>query len=148
MALYGSKMLKEASMNEDDIQNIDLKPYVELMAYDDIRRCDSEQIKEFCASEAATILMEKQVLNKPTLMRLSKSDDLKRRTTIIVYNLAKEANDPGWGKMINHRQKFKEEKAKLIKKYGNRAKKIAMSSQKEYVKVAKKAAVEPAAEQK
>ena len=43
-----------------------------------------------------------------------------------------------------YREKFREEKAKLIKKYGNRAKKIAMGSQKEYVKVAKKAATTPA----
>ena len=144
MALYGSKLLKEASIEAEDIQNVDLKPYVELMAYDDIRRCDSEQIHEFCASEAASVLLEKQVLNKPTLMRLSKSDDLKRRTTICVYNLAKEADDPSWKKMMFHREKFREEKAKLIKKYGNRAKKIAMGSQKEDVKVAKKAATTPA----
>ena len=41
MALYGGKLLKEASIEAEDIQNVDLKPYVELMAYDDIRRCEN-----------------------------------------------------------------------------------------------------------
>lgn len=142
--LYGHKnMLKDAIVTEaDEIKNVDLQPFVELMAYDDISRLEDTQIKEFCASESAAVLLEKQVLNKPTLMRLSKADDLKRRTTWAVYSLAKEADDPDWKKAVFHRHKFLEYKAKMIKKYGNRAKKIAQAAQKEYVKKARKAAPE------
>ena len=102
MSLYGHSALKE-SFQRDDLEGVDLKPYVELMAYDHISRGDSEQIKEFCQSDVAQVLMEKQVLNKGTMMRLSKADDEKRRIIMISYRLAKEANDPEYTKMITNK---------------------------------------------
>lgn len=137
MSLYGHSALKE-SFQRDDLEGVDLKPYVELMAYDDISRGDSEQIKEFCQSDVAQVLMEKQVLNKGTMMRLSKADDEKRRIIMISYRLAKEANDPEYTKMITNRAKWKENKRKILQKYSQKAKKIAIESQKEYIKRARK----------
>lgn len=142
MALYGHSLLKEAS--DLDIAKIDLKPYVELMAYDDISRDSAENIKEFCNSPVAQVLMEKQVLSKPTMMRLSKADDQKRRVMLTVYRLAKESNDPDYKKMIMYRDKWKEHKAKLIQKYGKKAEKIAREAQLQYIKDAKKAKPEEA----
>ena len=55
---------------------------LELFLVDDILKGTSEEIKNFCESEEAQILVEKQVLNKPTLVRLSKEDDLKKRIKI------------------------------------------------------------------
>ncbi len=142
MALYGHSLLKEAS--DLDIAKIDLKPYVELMAYDDISRDSAENIKEFCNSPVAQVLMEKQVLSKPTMMRLSKADDQKRRVMLTVYRIAKENNDPDYKKMIMYRDKWKEHKAKLIQKYGKKAEKIAREAQLQYIKDAKKGKVEEA----
>lgn len=142
MALYGHSLLKEAS--DLDVAKIDLKPYVELMAYDDISRDSAENIKEFCNSPVAQVLMEKQVLSKPTMMRLSKTDDQKRRVMLTVYRLAKESNDPDYKKMIMYRDKWKEHKAKLIQKYGKKAEKIAREAQLQYIKDAKKAKPEEA----
>ena len=139
MPMYGHSLLKE-SATTDDLRDINLQPYVELMAYDDISRDSAENIKEFCAGPVAAVLLEKQVLNKPSMMRLSKADDEKRRVKLIVYQLAKEANDPDWNKMVLHREKMKEHRAKLIQKYGNKAKRIAKEAQKQYIKNAKKAA--------
>lgn len=145
MGLYGHSLVTGTvteSGIDDDLKGIDLKPFVELMAYDDISRGDSEQIQEFCNSTIAQVLQEKQVLNKGTLMRLSKSDDEKRRIKLVAYHLAKSNKDPDWEKMCEHRKKWKIYRGKIMKKYGNRAIKIAKAAQKEYIKKAKK---EPAA---
>ena len=140
MALYGHSVLsgvvKEAST--DELQGVDFKPFVELMAYDDISRGDAEQIQEFCTSEVAQVLQEKQVLNKGTLMRLSKADDEKRRIKLVAYQLAKDAKDPDWEKMCKYRKEWKKYRGKIMKKYGARATKIAKQAQKEYIKNARK----------
>lgn len=140
MALYGHKFLKEATTTEapEPVDTEAMKTYVELMAYDDISHGTSDQIKEFCESAAAQVLTERQVLNKKSLFRLSKADDQKRRIKLIVYQMAKEKNDPDWKKMLMHRSKMKEYRAKLIKKYGVKASKIATQAQREYIKRAKK----------
>lgn len=135
--LYGHSFLKE-SLVDDELKDVDLKPYVELVAYDDLSRGTTEQIHEFCESELATVLQERQVLNKGTMMRLSKQDDVRRRQKLIAYQLAKEANDPAWKKMTLYRSKMKEQRAIIMKKYGKKAQKIANASQKEYIKAARK----------
>lgn len=145
--LYGHKIVKESALTvtaeAEELKDVDLKPFVELMAYDDISRGSDEEIKSFCESEVASVLMEKQVLSKPTMMRLSKDDDERRRTKLAVYQLARESGDPHWKKMIAYRQKWKEERAILIKKYGSKASKIAKASQREYVKAARKMQATP-----
>lgn len=136
MSLYGHKFLAESYDNE--LEGVDLQPYVELMAYDDISRGSEEQIHEFCESELATVLQERQVLNKATMMRLDKASDAKRRTKLIAYQLSKEANDPAWRKMCLYRAKMKEQRAIVMKKYGKKAAKIANVAQREYIKSARK----------
>ena len=136
MSLYGHKFIKESY--EDELEGIDLAPYVELMAYDDISRGSEEQIHEFCNSELAEVLQERQVLNKKMLVRLDKASDQKRRAKLIAYQLANEANDPAWKKMQLYRAKWKEQRAIVVKKYGKKAMKLANVSQREYIKAARK----------
>ena len=136
-SLYGRTLLKESAYDED-LSGVDLQPYVQLMAYENAAFKHEDEIKTFTESEECKVLMEKQVLNKSSYMRLSKQDDFKRRLKLVAYQMAKENNDPDYKKMKLHRAKFKAFRAKVLKKYGNRAKKIAMASQKEYIKQAKK----------
>ena len=82
---------------------------------------------------------EFQALNKKTMMRLSKADDHKRRVKLIAYKLAKDANNPHWGKMMTWRGKWKGERDEILKIFGKKAEKIAKLAQKEYIKKAKKA---------
>ena len=135
--LFGHSFLSE-SLVDNELSGIDLTPYVQIVAFDDISRSSSEQIKEFCESELAQVLQERQVLNKKAMMRLDKDADIKRRTKLIAYQLAKEANDPAWRKMCLYREKMKEQRAVIMKKYGKKAQKIALASQKEYIKTARK----------
>lgn len=137
MSLYGTDSLTsvEELANSNTI--------LEMLFTDDILRLNDEQIKEFCTSESAKILEEKAVLKKPTLVRLSKADDEKRRVKLIAYQLAKDANDPEWTKLKSYTAKRKESINKIMKKYGNKAKKIAKLAQKNYINTAKKLPSQP-----
>ena len=111
---------------------------MEAFLVDDVLRLSSDDIKNFCESEEAKILVEKAVLKKPTLMRLSKADDMKRRIKISAYQLAKEANDPEFAKLKKYTSLRKQSIAKIMKKYGTKAEKLAKLGQKNYIKTASK----------
>lgn len=128
MSLYGHECL---GINTDEV---DVDKLYEAYTYDDFSRLPSEAVQEFANSREAEVLVERQVLKKPTLMRLSKEDDEKRRIKLTCYQLAKEANDPNWVKMIQYRKKWKEYRAKIFTKYGNKATRIAKVAQKNYIK--------------
>lgn len=111
---------------------------LEIFFVDDILRLNEQQIKEFCESEQAKVLVEKAVLKKPTMMRLSKADDEKRRVKLMAYQLAKQANDPEWTKLKQYTQKRKDSINKIMTKYGAKAEKMAKIAQKNYIATAKK----------
>jgi hypothetical protein len=131
-----------------DIQSIEeaanSKELMGMFIIDDIIRGNKKQINNFCESEEAKVLVEKTVLTKPTLMRLSKQDDQKRRVKLIAYKLAKEANDPEWKKLKKYTVLRKQSIRKIMNKYGKRAEKIAKIAQKNYIKTAKSVKATPA----
>lgn len=128
MSLFGNDALKSA---ENDF-NIDA--IVESFLYDDIQRMTAEQIHSFLESDECIALQERQVLKKPTVMRLSKADDEKRRIKLICYQLAREANDPNWDKCVKYRALWKKHRAIIFDKYKNKATRLAQISQREYIK--------------
>ena len=132
--LYGAQTVAtmEAAACRDEI--------LEMFFVDDLLRQSSAQIHEFCESEEAKILQEKAVLKKPTMMRLSKEDDAKRRIKLMAYQLAKEANDPNWEKLKKYTALRKECIAKIMQKYGHKAEQMAKIAQKNYIATASKTA--------
>ena len=124
MNLYGANESKSI----EDIANSD--SLMEMFLMDDLMHSSQDQISEFCESAEAQVLVEKAVLNKPTLIRLSKIDDQKRRIKIIAYQLAKEANDPEWNKMKKYTALRKQSIRKIMRKYGKKAQRIAKVAQK------------------
>lgn len=130
MSLYGTREI--ASI--DTLASSDRM--LEMFIVDDVIRGTQEQIKEFCESEEAKVLVEANVLRKPTMMRLSKADDEKRRTKIAAYELAREANDPLWTKLVKHQKMKKMYAEKILNKYGTKAEKVAKTTQKKYIKTA------------
>lgn len=144
MSVYGHSILRETTM-----ENVDVQPFVELFICDDITKMDSNSAKQFCESTVAQVLSEKSVLKKPTMMRLSRADDEARRIKLCAYQLAKEDNDPNWKKMVMYREKWKEYRGLVMKKYGAKAIRMAKIAQKEYIKKAQKGvAAEPAKKEK
>lgn len=109
----------------------------ELYLVDDIMRGTQEQIHGFCESMEAQVLVEKQVLNKPTLVRMSKQGDFHRRIKLTSYLLAKQANDPNFAKLVKYQALKKQYANKVLTKYGKKAARIAKIAQKEYIKKSK-----------
>lgn len=131
MSLFGNEALKSAD------SNFDIDSIVEAFLYDDLQRMSSEQIKQFLESDQCVALQERQVLKKPTVMRLSKVDDEKRRIKLICYQLARENKDPNWDKCVKYRALWKKYRGIIFDKYKNRATRLAQISQKEYIKRAR-----------
>lgn len=122
--LYGAKPV-------DSIEKIgNSNELLEAFFVDDVLRLASDDIKSFCESEEAKILQEKAVLRKPTMMRLSKADDEKRRIKLAAYQLAKEANDPEFTKLKKYTALRKQSIQKIMSKYGAKATKVAKVAQK------------------
>ena len=132
MGLYGHNI-----ENEDFSNDINMDALVEMYFIDDISRMSTKQIKEFLESDQAKALEEKAVLTKPTMMRLSKQDDETRRIKLACYQLAKEANDPNFAKMVKYRELWKKYRAVIFQKYANKATRVAKAGQKEYLKKAR-----------
>ena len=132
MALYGTEQIAtmESVANSDHI--------LEMFIVDDVLHGTSDQIHEFVESEQAKVLQERNVLKRPTLVRLSKKDDEKRRIKLIAYQLAKDANDPEWTKLEKYQKLRKESINKIMKKYGYKAQRMAKIAQKNFIKTAKK----------
>lgn len=131
MSIYGSDIIGSVC------EGVNMTGLVEKFLYDDISRGTEQQIKEFCNSPEAAALLEKGVFKKPTLMRLGKSDDLKRREKLTAFELAKQDKSPLWDQLVKNRKKEKELIGKIMKKYGPKASKVAKIAQKDYIKAAK-----------
>lgn len=132
MSLYGANPLKTLESQATS------EAVMEMFLVDDILRMPSKNIHTFCESEEAKVLVEKAVLKKPTMMRLSKADDERRRIKLIAYNLAKEGNSPHYRKLKDYTAKRKDEINAIMKQYGGKAEKMAKIAQKEYIKTASK----------
>ena len=130
MGLFSNEYLNE-SVN---FSEVNMDTLVEAYLVDEANhKWSDEQIAEFCEA-----LVEAKVLSKKTLVRLSKKDDLDRRRTMAAMELAKQANDPLFNKLVQIYAKKDELKSAILAKYGNKAEKVALAGQKEYIKKMKK----------
>ncbi len=94
-----------------------------------------EQIAEFCAPGGiGEEMVNEGKISKKTIVRLSKKDDLSRRKKQMCFNLARENNDSLWDKLAANRVKERELIAKIVQKYGNKGQKLAIQSQKDFIK--------------
>ena len=121
----------------DEDFGIDMDALVEAFIIDDLTHNYGEDtIKEFCAAGGVgEALLEAKVLsNKRTLMRLSKESDLERRKVIAAIQMARAKNDPLFAKLVKHKLLFKQDRQKIVSKYGSKASRAAIAGQKEYIK--------------
>ena len=131
MGIFGTEALEEDLLGGSS-------ELVEMFLVDDISRMDSDAIKEFCESPEAEALVEANVLRKPTLVRLGKKDDAKRRKKLAAFQLAKENKDPNWTKLCKNRITEKKLIAAIMQRWGMKAERNANLAQKEYIKTAGK----------
>jgi len=98
-----------------------------------------DALKEFVASQEVTDVVNEafpgiKLNKKRTFVRLGRRDELKRRQGIAELLLARDAKDPIFVKLAINRKKERRYRAELHKKYGNKAMKIALKSQKKHEK--------------
>ena len=122
---------------DDDImldEEFDMDAYNETCLFMDLLALPADQLKTIAESEEAAVLEAKGLIGRKTLIRLNKQDDLGRRTSAAAYQMAKDANDPLWTKLVFHMGKKNEFKQKILKKYAPKATRVAKKSQKDYLK--------------
>lgn len=124
--------------NADDKDGImleaaELEELDTLFAVDLLSRQEPETIKEFVHSPECDALITEGKISKKTIMKLNKSDDLARRAKLAAYAEARRKNDPLWRKLVQNRVKEKELINAIVHKYGNKANKAAVKSQRDYV---------------
>lgn len=123
--------------NEDETlidEDFDMDAFIETCLFMELMELPEEERKAIAESEEAAVLEAKGMIGRKTFIRLSKADDVERRTSVAAYQMAKDANDPLWSKLVLFTNKKKEFKNKILKKYGHKAQRIAKQSQKDYLK--------------
>ena len=106
----------------------------EAFIVDEVSQLPQEKIQEFCkpGGVGEQLVMEGK-FRKNTLIRLSKKDDLERRTSMMNIQLAKEKNDRLWHKLVKNRQQKREIIAAIDKKYGQQGTRLAKQGQQEFL---------------
>ena len=127
----------ENRSEDDDLfmnEEFDMDSYNEACLFMELASLPYEERKAIVESEEAAVLEAKGMIGRKTLVRLNKNDDVTRRTSAAAYQMAKDHNDPLWKKLTFHMQKKNEFKEKILRKYSNKAQRIAKQSQKDYLK--------------
>jgi hypothetical protein len=101
---------------------------------DEISQFTDEEREEFLESELCESLLEAGKMRRNTIVFLSGKDDMARRTKMSVLALAKQRKDPLFEKLRINRVKERKILSQLMKKYGNKGKKIAKKSQKDWIR--------------
>lgn len=106
---------------------------LESMIFDELCHLSDDKKTEFINSNEATVMIEAGLINRKTLVRLSKSDDLSRRTKMAAFQLAKENDDMLWTQLVKNRMKERELISKIVNKYGSKAERSAKIGQKDFL---------------
>lgn len=121
----------------DDVmldEEFDMDAYNETCLFMEMMQMPYEDRKAIAESEEAAVLEAKGMIGRKTIVRLKKDDDITRRTSAAAYQMAKDAHDPLWQKLVFHMGKKNEFKQKILKKYSAKANRVAKKSQKDYLK--------------
>ena len=125
-SMYDDHIIDESLKNPNEL--------TEAFILDELSHLSDEKKEEFINSEEAKAMIEAGLISKKTLVRLSKTDDLNRRSTMAAFQMAKENDDPLWNMLVKNRIKERELKQKIVQKYSSKAARIAKTGQKEFLK--------------
>lgn len=126
-----------ANTTHDDImldEEFDMDAFNETCVFMELASLPEKDRIAVAESEEAAILESKGKISRKTIIRLNKKDDMERRTSAAAYQLAKDANDPLWTKLVKALNMKKMYKEKILKKYGVKAQRVAKQSQRDYLK--------------
>ena len=126
-----------ANTTHDDImldEEFDMDAFNETCVFMELASLPEEDRIAVAESEEAAILEAKGKISRKTIIRLNKKDDMERRTSAAAYQMAKDAHDPDWIKLVKALNMKKKYKSKILKKYGVKAQRVAKQSQRDYLK--------------
>lgn len=126
-----------ANTTHDDImldEEFDMDAFNETCVFMELASLPEKDRIAVAESEEAAILEAKGKISRKTIIRLNKKDDMERRTSAAAYQMAKDANDPDWIKLVKALDMKKKYKSKILKKYGAKAQRVAKQSQRDYLK--------------
>ena len=107
---------------------------MECMIVDEVSKLPTEKIQEFCKEGGVgEQLVSEGKLRRKTLVRLSKKDDLERRSSMMNIQLAKDNNDILWRKLVKNRQQKHDLIAAIDKKYGSKGERLAKKAQNDFL---------------
>lgn len=131
MGIFANSLNENSELIDDEDFNYD--ELEEMCAISYLSRQPDEVIREFVQSEECEALITEGKLNKKTIMKLNKSNDLTRRQTLAAYAMARDKNDPLWQKFLKYKTLANECKRQIIEKYKNKSENIAKKSQRNFV---------------
>lgn len=132
MGLFANNTRINENMSEMELKN----PYelAEAMILDELSFLTDEEKEQFAVSETCTELINEGLLKRQSVVRLTKNDDLSRRTKLAAFNLAKDRDDPLWAMLVKNRVRERALIGKIMQKYKSQAERVARQSQKTYIK--------------
>ena len=131
MSMFSTGVINESIEDVFSDPNAIISQLIEM----EVSQLPYEKIEEFCQpGGVGETLVAEGKLYKKTLVRLSKKDDLSKRKKIIALNLARDNKDPLWDKLALNRVKERDLLSKIMTKYGNKSQKLAVKSQKDFLK--------------
>jgi hypothetical protein len=132
MGLFANTKSINESMMDYDLKNPD--ELGEAFILDELSFLSDEDKQAFAESAVCEELIQEGLLKRQSVVRLTKNDDLTRRTKLAAFQLAKERNDPLWGMLVKNRVKEKALIGKIVQKYHSQAGRTAVKAQRTYVK--------------
>lgn len=123
MGIFANQNSINESMSELELKN----PYelAEAMILDELSFLTDEEKEQFAVSETCTELINEGLLKRQSVVRLTKNDDLSRRTKLAAFNIAKDRDDPLWGMLVKNRVKERALIGKIMQKYKSQAERVA-----------------------
>lgn len=134
MGIYDSNVNLIDSELDDETKQI----MFECWLFDDLSRLPDKQRKELLESaeyaDVRKAWMEAGLINKVSIMKLSKESDLERRESSAILALARaNGHDADYAKYVKLKAETRRLKDNMRRRYGNRAKLNARKGQKEYI---------------
>ena len=130
-------MIDDEEMGNSSIAN--MNELLESAIVEHVSMMNDQERKAYLNSDEFHQLEESGVVGRRSVVRMTKYDDLTRRTHLAALQKAKEMGDADWEALRKNRIKERQLLDRIYKKYANKVKRDAIKSQKRLIKLSPKA---------
>ena len=130
-------MIDDEEMGNSSIAN--MNELLESAIVEHVSMMNDQERKAYLNSDEFHQLEEAGVVGRRSVVRMTKYDDLTRRTHLAALQKAKEMGDADWEALRKNRIKERQLLDRIYKKYANKVKRDAVKSQKRLIKLSPRA---------